>query len=248
MGTNWVRDELILAINLYLKISFGRINTTSPEVKHLANLLGRTPGSISFKLSNFASIDPTLDRIGSSHYSKLDVSVWNEFFDNWEQLVFESEELLAKYEQRDLINEVISRDEKLTGKEKKRVVKTRVNQNFFRKSILASYNNTCCITGLKTPKLLVASHIIPWSKDEQNRLNPSNGLCLNALHDKAFDSGLLTLDEEFRIVISSELKQRNLHVEEREFLSYEGNTIAFPKKFLPSQNFLEYHRNNIFIA
>jgi len=245
---NWTREELILAINLYFKTTFGRIHNRNPEIIQLAELIGRTASSVAYKLANFASIDPTLDRKGASNYSKLDALVWEEFFNDWEGLSFESEKLLAQYEKRDLVQEVIGSTESFIGSDRESLVKIRVNQNFFRKSILASYDNTCCITGIKMPKLLVASHIIPWSKDEQNRLNPSNGLCLNALHDKAFDSGLITLDEKFRVVVSSELKQKTLVSEQREFLSYEGTSITLPKKFLPSQEFLEYHRNNIFVA
>ncbi|SUA24417.1 Uncharacterised protein [Neisseria gonorrhoeae] len=53
---------------------------------------------------------------------------------------------------------------------------------------------------IKQPELLVASHIKPWREDKDNRLNPRNGLCLNALHDKAFDRGLLGIDENFKII------------------------------------------------
>ncbi len=71
------------------------------------------------------------------------------------------------------------------GKTTTAIVQVRVNQARFRRAILASYNATCCMSGLRVPKLLVASHIVPWSIDTQNRLNPSNGLCLSALHDHA---------------------------------------------------------------
>jgi hypothetical protein len=39
-------------------------------------------------------------------------------------------------------------------------------------------------------KLVIASHIVQWSEDKQNRLNPHNGPRLSALHDKAYDQGL----------------------------------------------------------
>jgi putative restriction endonuclease len=245
---NWTRKELILAINLYCKTPFSKIGSRNPQFIKLAKLIGRTPGSISFKLSNFAHIDPTLDRKGFSNCSKLDREIWGEFFNDWETLAFESENVLAHFEKRDLIQEFTKKEDSYIGKEKERIVKTRVNQSFFRKSILASYNNTCCITGIKSPKLLNASHIIPWSKDEHNRLNPSNGLCLNALHDKAFDIGLITLDEELRVVASSELKGKKLIAEEEQFLKYEGTKIILPTKFLPDQTFLSWHRENLFVG
>ncbi|MBN1904592.1 MAG: hypothetical protein JW927_05800 [Deltaproteobacteria bacterium] len=72
----WTRDELILAINLYCKTPFGRIHVRNPEIIELAKVLDRTPGSVSYKLANFANIDSTLERKGASHVSKLDVEVW----------------------------------------------------------------------------------------------------------------------------------------------------------------------------
>lgn len=59
-------------------------------------------------------------------------------------------------------------------------------------------------------ELLIASHIIPWGKDEKNRLNPMNGLLLNALHDKAFENGLITIAEDYTIKISSSCKKKNI--------------------------------------
>ena len=59
--------------------------------------------------------------------------------------------------------------------------------------MLASYNATCCVSGLRHEKLGIASHIVPWSHDTHNRLNPQNGLCLSALHDRAYDQGLMAV-------------------------------------------------------
>src|SRR5690606_36917730 len=114
------------------------------------------------------------------------------------RFAFESEQQLAAIKGRDLVAEVLSDLPNIPeGKEKERLVRTRVNRGFFRKTILASYNNTCCITGLKMPEMLVAGHIIPWAEDEQNRMNPRNGLCINALHDKAFEVGLLSITPKY---------------------------------------------------
>jgi len=59
------------------------------------------------------------------------------------------------------------------GLSKEQLVKTRVNQSFFRNSILSAYNSTCCITGIKIPQLLIASHIIPWAdaNDKTEKIN-----------------------------------------------------------------------------
>lgn len=245
----WTRDELILAINLYCKTPFGKIHTGNPNVIKLAGLIGRSPGAVAWKMCNFANIDPSLDRKGASHVSKLDIEIWNDFFNNWEDLAFESEKLLAKVEDKD-VETVAKEDSDIDfpeGKDSARTVKTRVNQSFFRRMILASYDFKCCITEIAIPELLLASHIIPWSKDKANRLNPRNGLCLNALHDRAFDAGLIAISDSFTIIVSDLIKQRKSNDGEVKFLTkFDGKPINLPNKFQPDTSFLAYHRDNIF--
>ncbi len=105
INRNWTRNELILAINLYLKLPFGRMHSRNPEVKHLAELINRTAGAVAYKLVNFASLDPSLRERGikgAEHGSKLDKVIWDEFYNDWEELSFQSEKLLAEYENRSL--------------------------------------------------------------------------------------------------------------------------------------------------
>ncbi len=239
----WTRDDLILAINLYCKTPFGKIHVRNPQIIELAKYLDRTPGSVSYKLANFASIDPSLDRKGASNVSKLDKKTWEEFFNDWEKMVFESEQKSFKIFEKSI---GIEKELKLPeGKTKETIVKTRVNQRFFRKMILSSYDSRCCITGLPVKELLVASHIIPWSQDSKNRLNPQNGLCLNSLHDKAFDQGFITINTSYQVVVSSELKKfvsNNVKI----ITDYQGVQMTMPRRFMPKQEFLDYHRKNIF--
>ena len=91
------------------------------------------------------------------------------------------------------------------GRERETIVKTRVNQKIFHDVVFSSYDDACCITGIDLPPLLVASHIVPWSKDPRERLNPRNGLCLNALHDRAFDRGLISVDPSFTVRVSRKI-------------------------------------------
>jgi putative restriction endonuclease len=247
----WTRDELVLAINLYCKLPFGKMHKATQEIIKFAELIGRTPSSIALKLGNFASFDPTLKERGikgASNASKLDKQIWDEFYNNWDAALIESEILLAqtKHTTIEKLNKITIDDLPKEGKEKERLVKVRVNQSIFRTLILATYNNKCCITGIDNTDLLIASHIVPWSKDEKNRLNPMNGLCLNALHDRAFDKGLITISaEDYSIKISPKLKKKNI-VESIgwNFLKLEGKKINLPHKFLPSIKQLKLH--NIF--
>ena len=248
----WTRDELILAVNLYCKLPFGRLHARTPEVIHLANLIGRTPSSVAFKLVNFASLDPSLKARGikgASNVSNLDKEIWKEFFDHWDVLPYESEKLLAKFEKTTVeeLNHIQEDELPKEGKTRERIVKVRVNQSFFRSSILASYNSTCCITGIRQTELLVAGHIKPWGVDEKNRLNLRNGIAINALHDRAFESGLLTITPDFKIKISSILKkQSKLESVKEHFLRYENQNIILPSRFLPDKEFLDYHNRERF--
>ncbi len=253
-SNKWTREELILAFNLYCKIPFGTIHIHNPQITALAKILGRTPSAVSWKLANLASLDPTLKKrniAGASHGSKMDAEVWNELNGDWDRLAFESEKLLAQKVGKEVeeISEVELFDLPRTGKEREAFVKVRVNQSFFRKTVLAAYDFKCCITGLEIPELLNASHIIPWSKDKANQVNPRNGLCLNAIHDRAFDRGLLTITPDFIIKISKSVKKRNISDAVQDFLlKYDGSEINKPTRFLPDVKFLKYHNRNVFRA
>lgn len=246
----WTKDELILAINLYSKIEFGKMHSRNPQIIKLAKLINRTPGSVAFKLVNFASLDPALKKRGikgASHTGGLDKKVWDLFYNNWDTEFEKSEKLLANVRHQsleELYNIDIS-DIQEKGVDKKRLLKTRVNQYRFRQMVLANYKSTCCITGIRQPSLLIASHITLWSKYENNRLNPANGLCLNALHDRAFESGLITVSaENYTIQVSSLLKKEKAKQIRNYFLQYEGKKIIMPQKFLPAQDFLKIHNHH----
>lgn len=248
----WTRNELILAINLYCKLPFGRLHRLNPEVIKLASIIERTSGAVSYKLVNFASLDPSLKARGikgASNASTMDKDIWNEFYQNWDILPFESEKLLAKMEHTTVeqLNNIPESELPKEGKTREQIVKVRVNQSFFRSAILASYNNKCCITGINQPELLIASHIRPWGLDEKNRLNPRNGIAINALHDKAFENGLLTITTDYQIKISSILLQQNKSAEVNNyFIKYHNNELLLPTRFLPDIEFLKYHNQERF--
>ncbi len=246
----WTKDELILAVNLYCKLPFGKMHKGNADIIALSQLIPRSPSAIARKLGNFASFDPTLKARGIKglpNTSKLDAEIWNDFFSNWDAALIASEELLAKQKHTTIekLNNIDTSDIPKEGKEKERLVKTRVNQSVFRKVVMATYNNTCCITGINNPQLLIASHITPWSKDEKNRLNPMNGLCLNPLHDKAFDAGLITINaNDYTLRVSSNLKTKNPQISiTQNFLMLEGKQINLPDKFLPAKELLKQHND-----
>jgi putative restriction endonuclease len=163
------------------------------------------------------------------------------------KLSFESEKLLAQLTGR---IEELSDETKVfpEGKTRQAVIRTRVNQGFFRAAVLAAYGSSCCITGCSVTELLNASHIVPWSVDVKNRTNPRNGLCLNAIHDRAFDCGLLTVTPDLRVKISRKAKKKSSDVGTRELLlRYDDASISLPRHFAPEPEFLKYHNEYVFL-
>ena len=184
-------------------------------------------------------------------HAKLDGEIFSEFSRDWTNLSYQAQLIRAKLQNKD-ISEVIDLgdiDVIPAGKYRDQMMKTRVGQYFFRMTVLNSYENRCCVTGLKQPELLVASHIKPWkvSDERTERTNPANGLCLNALHDKAFDRGLITLDKRYKIIVSRKLKDTEMDSETKSwFMGYSDHQIILPDKFLPGKDFIEYHNDVIF--
>ena len=135
----------------------------------------------------------------------------------------------------------------MTGETRIREVKTRVNQNVFRQIVLANYDDKCGLTGIDIPELLVASHIIPWKDDEENRLNPENGICLSSLYDKAFDQGLISFDNDSKVIFSDRL-EKNVGKDyyDKYFVTIKDKKLIVPRKYHPNPIFLEWHRDTIF--
>lgn len=249
----WTREELILAFNLYLKIPFGKMHSTNKEVIHLANLIGRTPNSIALRLVNFASVDPVLKARGIKGMdggTKIVQPIWDEFYHNQEELVFLSEQILAQKENTSIENkyqELLFDIKDLKGETAIRQVKTRVNQSVFRQMVLANYSAKCAITGIDIPELLLASHIMPWSINEEHRLNPENGICLSALYDKAYDKGIIGITPNYEVIFSTSLKsKKETSFYKNNFAPIENLKISEPLKYLPKKEFLEFHLDTIF--
>ncbi len=242
MRNNWSREETIVAFNVYCKIPFKNSSKTHPTIVKYANIIGRSPSALNMKIGNLGRLDPELKKKGITglvNGSKLEETIWNEFHGNWNDLAFESEEIIAELQGKNIENK-FQKENFPEGKDKLQIVKTRVNQSFFRSSVLSAYNLTCCITGIKVPELLIASHIIPW-KENKERTNPQNGLCLNNLHDKAFDKGLLSIDTDYKISISKYLLDYEKERAELYFSNFDNKKIFLPDKFFPKREFLDHH-------
>lgn len=250
----WSRGQLIIALKLYCEIPFGRMHSRNPEILRYARLIGRTPSALAMKLTNFASLDPQIrstGRKGLSKASQADKEIWNEMTSHWDSLASEirqTEVQLAEggssLEEAAELTEIAA---DYTGSTRDALIEARIGQSFFRQSVLSAYDFKCCITGLAIPELLVASHIVPWRTDASNRLNPKNGLCLSAVHDRAFDIGLIAISEDFRLLLSRRLRESNSSpFIKNSFHSYADRAINLPAKFAPDPAFLRFHREQLF--
>jgi len=253
INKGWTRQQLLVAFGLYCQIPFGKIHSKNPELVKYSRLIDRTPSALAMKLVNIASLDPNITntgRKGLKGASALDRSMWNEMVNDWGCFAIEVNQAIGNLSDNNVVedyykNEKDTAEVSYVGKDKVVQTTTRIGQDFFRNSVLSAYNNQCCITGLSDSRLLVASHIVPWSHDKGNRLNPRNGLALSMLHDKAFDIGLITIESNMKVYVS-----KNINIKDEFFYSsiyfYDGKRISLPEKFQPDEEFLNYHRNNIF--
>ena len=245
---NWTREQTLLAFKFYCETPFGQLHKRNKKIIELAGLIGRTPDALAMKCVNLASLDPKIKesgRSGLSNASSLDRQIWKEAHANWDAVIAECEILLAYlHNEKNLPEpEVLPEDERdFTGEVRTALVKQRIGQAFFRRAVLSGYGGRCCISGVSDKRFLVASHIVPWNEDETIRLHPGNGLCLSAIHDKAFDKYLFSLTDDHRIILSPELRETKDEFLRQIFWPTENKQIALPDRFVPETSFLARHR------
>lgn len=247
--TPWTRDKLLVAFHLYCQIPFGKMHHRNPEIIKYAELIGKTPASLAMKLSNIASLDPEITsngRKGLIGASRADKAMWEEMQADWAKFAVEAQQAASVCGAVAVDGAASEEVADYTGENKTVLTAARIGQAFFRRSVLSAYNYHCCITGLSVPKLLVASHIVPWRVDAKNRLNPRNGLCLSVLHDKAFDAGMLTVAEDMTVQVSRQHLSQVDPFCQSALLAYHGKPIFLPEKFLPLAECLAYHREYVF--
>ncbi|WP_238446943.1 HNH endonuclease [Azohydromonas australica] len=258
-GVRWTRQQVLAALHLYVQLPFGQLDSRHPRIRALATWMGRTPSAVAMKLVNLASLDPQITstgRTGLAGSSALDKAVWSEFLTSCDETLHQAAEAFEHFaagagvdilQAEDLVPDDLGPEWEETnfgeGRSRPAWLSIRLDQARFRRAVLASYSGRCCMTGLDDPRLLNASHIVPWAVDHRNRLNPRNGLCLSALHDRAFDKGLITvMPGELVVRVSDSLRR---HIKQgfgtEALLRYEGQRIHSPSKFKPDDAFLAWH-------
>ena len=247
----WTRQQLLVAFALYCRLPFGRFHYRNPEIIRFAEAIGRSPSALAMKLSNIASLDPAITstgRRGLSQASANDREMWEEMQNDWSHFAVESQQVITQLETVEEPIDIAEQDDNPDFIGEDRVVQTtaRIGQQFFRSTVLSAYKERCCITGLAVPTLIVASHIVPWRHDKFNRVNPRNGLALSALHDRAFDVGLITINDDMTVQVSRKHSGMNDKFFSTSIEMYDGRPIDLPEKFTPAKDFLAFHREYVF--
>ena len=252
---NWTRDETLLAFRLYNLTQYGRIHSGNEDIVKLATIVGRTPSAVAKKMLNLASFDPAhLGRgvVSLQHTSRLDREIWDLFHVRLHDLYWASDVALRR-----LLHDTPEPDlpgvfdsPQFTGQsEVLREVPVRRAQRFFREVVLTAYNGRCAVSGIDKRELLNASHIIPWRTDPDRRTDPTNGLALSALHDRAFDRGLIAFDEGRAMLVSDRLKSASQNEVVRVgFLELEGKVLEASSRYAPDPGALAYHRERLFVG
>lgn len=137
----------------------------------------------------------------------------------------------------------VQSDKNLTQTEKDAIIKARIGQGDFRKKLIEKYNGQCMVSGLADERLVVASHIKPWSvSSDSDRLDVENGFLLNSLFDKMFDLGIISFSDDGKMLVSNSIKKKNLDIINPD--TSRNYDLKPTKRLLEN---LEYHRNIIFL-
>ncbi|MGN0633297.1 MAG: HNH endonuclease [Oscillospiraceae bacterium] len=150
-------------------------------------------------------------------------------------------------EETDALNqtviELITNDTHISVTERDSLIKSRIGQGLFRTALIKKYHGTCVVTGITLKNLLIASHIKPWAvSSNSERLSAENGLLLSANYDRLFDSGLISFDDNRKIIISryvDESNKKRLHLTDEVTANIVLSTEV--------KHNLEYHRDVVFL-
>jgi putative restriction endonuclease len=199
------------------------------------------------RMQNFKYLDPaytTTTNKGLGHVAKLDKAIFEEFRHDWGMLSYQAEQFTG-------LN-LFDADPLQGAKPLSSLTNIKVvsrERQFFRRAVMAANENTCCLSGVTVPIMLVASHIKPYSKcrTSNERASPTNGLCLNTFYDKAFDQGIITVDPYYKVRVSTKVREQYPQEACENWLYHlEGKTISLPERFRPDPKFLEYHTDKVF--
>jgi putative restriction endonuclease len=124
--------------------------------------------------------------------------------------------------------------------EQEQIVVSRLGQGNFRRNVIRLWGS-CSVTGLQSVTLLRASHIKPWKdSNNQERLNPFNGLLLIPDYDFLFDRGYITFKNNGSVLISQKLS-----LFARKVFDVDDD-LQLRNVFPENKEYLDFHRSEVF--
>lgn len=114
-------------------------------------------------------------------------------------------------------------------------------QRAFAKRVKDNYGWRCALTGISSREFLIASHIVPWSLDKSIRLDPTNGICLSVLIDRAFEYGFISIEDDFTVRVLPNAVASDAALEEY-LKPFDGVSLRLPTKQAPNPDYLRRRR------
>lgn len=244
-GKAWTKEDIIVAYALYCITPFNEMRPKNLILQQIAKIMDRSLSSLILRMQNFRYIDPANNKAGLCHAAKIDYLIFEEFKNDWGNL----SSLAEKITGLSLFDCAPDRGAQPISSLNDRNKVSR-ERHFFRKTVFATYEKRCCISGFSIPEMLIASHIKPYSKcrDTNERITPTNGLLLNTFYDKAFDAGLITITPDYCVRVSEKTKNIKNDTFTKKWLSgIDKQKIILPQRFLPDKKYLEFHNDKVFI-
>lgn len=124
------------------------------------------------------------------------------------------------------------------------IVQARSMPVALRKAALSWYDSRCPVSGVDHDGLLDVAHVLPWSDHPDHRTDPENVMVLDKTHHEAFDRGLFTVDDDYRLCVAPDFETES-NVLERTLLDQRGERIGFPSSRRPSPDFLQQHNETL---
>ena len=247
---DWSEDETLFLFKVFLTEPQSNLRLDSPFIGRLTEVLPRKREAIHHKLEDIRSNNPGYIASGRKpkKCANMVKEIWASLMEDDATTLRRMDDVYREYGEKGTITETVVLDDINPGLDVPSECTRRVGQQVFRRTVATNYDLRCCITGISTPELLVASHIKPWKEsDPEEKTSPYNGLYLNRLHDGLFDKHLMTLDEDLRIVYSDEVRENNDEdVFERFFGKSENARIRMPSKYDIDENLIAYHRERAY--
>lgn len=155
--------------------------------------------------------------------------------------------VITSYSDEDVVDDIeiikIRSDKNIPETEKQALIQSRLGQGRYRKALLRLWKS-CAVTKCSNEKLLIASHIKPWSNcDNKDRLNPNNGLILSPNIDHLFDKGFITFGDDGQIIISEIISESDQRI-----FGIDNQSRIFRDLNVDQKKYLSFHRKSVFIG